>query len=452
MNTQIFSYSHELKQLSYLALPIIASQFLQASMGLIDTVMAGHINALNLAALSLGTTVWHFIMVTGMGLLLALPPLLSEHIGAKNPNKARRQAQQGIWLALIVGGFLSLLAILTGLSLPYIGIEESIVEPAQSYIYWICWSLPFSCLYLIPRAFNEANNQTMPMLWIQILALPLNILGNCIFMMGYWNIVPAMGASGAALSTGLAQLISCIALFIYTLYSPRYSIYKLRTPIIKPSKKNLMYLLTLGVPICIAIAMEVGMFSIVTLFMGQFGVTATAAHQVAMSVAAVVFMIPLGLSMAITVRVAQANGAKQPIEARKRGQLGIAVSVCLVSLVALFFILFGKQIAQLYTSDPEIVIFAAQFLLFAALFQVVDALQVCANGALRGYKDTKVPMILAVICYWVIGIGSGIILSHTLDFGPQGLWIGLIIGLSSAALALNSRLYYISSKRIQTIT
>lgn len=429
---------------------MIAAQLLQVGMGVIDTLMAGRIDALSIAAIAMGASVWFFVMLIGVGVMLALTPIISQHIGANNHPLIREELRQGFWLSLLTGAVVILLALTLASLMPVLGIEPEIIPAASNYIIWVCWSLPFSLIYLVPRSFNDANGNTMPMLWIQIFLLPLNILGNYIFMYGNFG-MPAMGASGAALSTGLAQMIGCLALLGYTLWAPRYREYDLRKRMTPPDWPHILQTFKLGLPIAIAMGMEASLFTTTALLMGRFGVEAAAGHQIAINLASLTFMIPLGVSMALTVRVGQAIGAKQLLQARKRGKLGILVCGVLTTISALCFWIFGSWLAGLYTDDIAVITIASQLLIMAALFQIVDGLQIGAVGVLRGYKDTTVPMFIAVFCYWGIGMGTAVWFGIIDNMGPTGLWSGLVAGLFAAAVILNFRFHYLTRDARDTV-
>ena len=438
-----FSKQAEFKQLAIIALPIIAAQLLQVGMGVIDTLMAGRIDALSIAAIALGASIWFFVMLFGIGIMLALTPIISQHMGANNHPLIREELRQGLWLSLATGLVLILLILCLALIMPVLGIDQQIIPAANDYIYWICWSLPFSLLYLVPRSFNEASSNTMPMLWIQIMLMPINIFGNYVLMYGNFGF-PEMGSSGAALSTGIAQMIGCLALCAYTLWTPKFKEFDLRKRMTPPDWPHILQTFKLGFPIAVAMGMESSLFTATALLMGRFGVEAAAGHQIAINLASLTFMIPLGISMAITVRVGQAIGAKKHLQAQKRGRLGIIVCGSFTILSALCFWLFGSWLASLYTDDQAVIVIASQLLVMAALFQIVDGLQVGAVGVLRGHKDTTIPMLIAVFCYWGIGMGTAVWFGIIGTMGPSGLWFGLVTGLLAAAIILNLRFYYLT--------
>ena len=440
MNPSVVAARQELRAIAVIAVPIISAQLLQMGMGVADTVMAGRVNALTLAAVAMGSAMWFFTFIAGLGLMLALTPILAHHIGAQRHHLIADVWRQGLWLALA----LSVVQIATlgalALLMPHLGIAPEIVAETRRYLLWVGWSLPFTCLYLVPRFLNESMGHTMPMLWTQLLMLPLNVAGNWVFMYGHFG-WPAMGAAGAALSTGIAQTIGCAVLFAYTLRTPRYTAHRLRHTWTRPDWAHIARIVRLGLPISIGMAMESGMFTATALLMGRFGIDAVAGHQIAINLASLMFMVPLGTSIALTVRVGQALGAGDPLAARYRGRLGIVLCTAIMLASAVVLGSFGTFFAGLYTPNPTVVATAAQFLVYAAVFQVVDGMQVGAMGVLRGYKDTKIPMFITVFCYWVVGMGLSLSLGVFGPLGPAGLWAGLVGGLAVAAVVLNLRFW-----------
>ncbi|MGB0845847.1 MAG: MATE family efflux transporter [Thiolinea sp.] len=438
MQTSSFFWRPELKKIMAIALPIIVAQLVQVGMGVIDTVMAGRIGSLALAAIALGAGIWMFAMLVGIGIMLSLPPTISQHIGAENHPLIREELRQGLWLALLVSVFILLITALIAFCMPLLGVEPEIIPEVRRYLLWVGWSLPFSILYMVPRAFNESFSNTMPMLWIWLFLLPLNAFGNYLFMFGNWGF-PAMGAAGAGLASGISQTLGFILLAVYTLKAKRYQQYDLARRMTGPDWLHIKQLFLLGLPICISLSMESGMFTVSTLLMGRFGVDIVAGHQIALNIASLTFMVPLGIAQALTVQVGHSIGRKDMLQARKRGLLGVTVCGGFMFCSGLSLWLFGDFFAGLYTPDQQVVAIAAQLMLFAALFQFFDGLQIGASGALRGYKDTKIPMYLTTISYWVVGLPVGVLLGIYYGWGGSGLWLGLVCGLFAAAVLLNGR-------------
>ena len=428
----------EVRAIFRIALPVIAAQLLQMGMGVADTMMAGRVSALALSAVAMGSAMWFFAMIAGMGLMLALTPIISQHLGAGKHGLVNKELRQGMWLAVALSVVQMCTLGALALLMPWIGINADIVSETRNYLVWVAWSLPFTCLYMVPRFLSESMGHTMPMLWTQLLMLPVNVLGNYMLMFGNFG-MPAMGASGAALSTGMAQTIGCLALYVYALRAPRFAPYQLRQLLGKPDWAHIVSMVRLGAPISIGIAMESGMFTATALLMGRFGVDVVAGHQIAINIASICFMVPLGVSMALTVRVGQAIGAGDTAGARYRGRLGIAVCAGVMLVSATAIALSREWLAGVYTPNAAVVALAAQFMVYAAVFQLVDGIQVGAMGVLRGYKDTKVPMIITVFCYWVVGMGFSITFGVFGPLGPAGLWAGLVLGLATAAAVLTTR-------------
>ena len=440
LNIPITKARTEIRAIAVIALPVIAAQLLQMGMGVADTMMAGRVSALALSAVAMGAAIWFFAMIAGMGLMLALTPIISQHLGANNHGLIRQDLRQGFWLALALSVVQMLTLLVLALLMPWLGIEPAIVAETRHYLAWVAWSLPFTCLYMVPRFLSESMGHTMPMLWTQLLMLPVNVFGNYVLMFGNFGF-PEMGASGAALSTGIAQTIGCLALYAYVLRAPRFARYNLRQLIAKPDWAHIFSIVKLGAPISIGIAMESGMFTATALLMGRFGVDTVAGHQIAINIASISFMIPLGVSMALTVRVGQAVGAGDALAARYRGRLGIALCACIMVVSASAIALSREWLATLYTPNVAVIALAVQFMFYAAIFQLVDGIQVGAMGVLRGYKDTKVPMLVTVFCYWVVGMGFSITLGVFGPLGPVGLWGGLLVGLATAAVVLTTRFW-----------
>jgi multidrug resistance protein, MATE family len=445
LNSPTAKARRELRAIAVIALPVILAQLLQMGMGVADTLMAGRISALALSAVAMGAAMWFFTVIAGLGLMLALTPIISHHVGANNHPLIREELRQGVWLALALSAFQMLSLLVMALLMPWIGIAPEIVAETRHYLIWIAWSLPLTCLYLVPRFFNESMGHTMPMLWTQLLMLPVNVLGNYLLMFGNFGF-PEMGASGAALSTGISQTVGCLALCAYTLRAPRYAPYKLRQRMTRPDWAHIATIVRLGIPISIGMAMEAGMFTATALLMGRFGVDTVAGHQIAINIASITFMIPLGISIALTVRVGQALGSGDQVAARYRGRLGIALCGSFMVVSAFFLWLLREPLASLYTPNPAVINLAAQFLVYAAVFQLVDGLQVGAMGVLRGYKDTKIPMLVTVFGYWVVGMGLSLMLGVFGSMGPAGLWAGLVGGLAVAAVVLNMRFWRLTRR------
>jgi MATE family multidrug resistance protein len=288
------------------------------------------------------------------------------------------------------------------------------------------------------------------MMYASMIALCGNIAGNYIFMYGKLG-MPRMGAVGCGVASAIVMWLMFGFMALYIKLNRAYEPFQAFARFEPPDWPQCRALFRLGTPIAISMFMEASLFSTAALLIGAMGTVAVAGHQIALNVASVTFMIPLGLAMAISVRVGQAMGRGDPDAARRAGFTGIALAATFMALSAICIFLFPELIAGLYTNDPAVKNMAVSLLFMAAIFQISDGLQVSGSGALRGLKDTKVPMVITVVAYWVIGMPLGYTLGVTLEGGPRAMWIGFIFGLTAAAVLLNSRFHF-ATKRLQRLS
>ncbi|PLY13483.1 MAG: MATE family efflux transporter [Sedimenticola sp.] len=428
-----------------LAAPLIVAQLLQAGMGFIDTVMAGQLGARDLAAVGLGAALWGLVLLACVGATMAISPLVAHLHGGGRDQEVAGEFQQGLWVALLVGILAVPATWYIALLIPWMNVAADVAELATDYLHTIAWGMPGLCLYLAPRYLFEGLGNTKPVMLVQFVLLPLNILGNYIFMYGNFG-MPALGAQGAALSTAIGLWSGALMMFIFAAVFSRFRTLNLFHSPQPPSLSEMAKILKLGLPIAVAIVMEVGMFTAIALLMGSLGKVEMAAHQIALNYASLMFMMPLGIAQAITIRVGHAAGAGNYALARTRGWVGISMAGMIMLCSATFLLLFPERVVSLYTSDPDVATMAMTLLFAAALFQFSDGLQVSASGALRGLKDTTLPMIITIISYWLIGFPAARYLGMELGLGPQGLWGGLLVGLTIAALLLNLRFFLLSRR------
>jgi MATE family multidrug resistance protein len=317
-------------------------------------------------------------------------------------------------------------------------IDAEIVPTAAGYLRAVSWGLPAICAFTVLRSFSEGVSQTKPVMWISLLALPANIAGNYVFMYGKLG-CPALGAIGTGVATALVMWFEVASLAAYIATHRAYSRFGAFARFELPDGRELAGLLRLGVPMGASVFMEGSLFATVALLMGTMGTHVVAGHQVAINVASVTFMVPLGLAMAISVRVGQSVGAGNLAQARRAGLVGMALAVGFMSCMAILMWTLPHAIAALYTQDAEVHAIAVRLLAMAAVFQISDGLQVSSAFALRGMKDTRVTMLITFIAYWGLGLPLGYVLGITWQLGPQAMWIGLIAGLTVAAILLHTR-------------
>jgi len=433
----------ELARLATLAAPLVVNNLALAGMGFADTVMAGRLGAADLAAVAVGQSIWMVALLLAMGVLMALSPITAHAWGARRPRQVGEHWRQAVWLALLLSLLVLGLVRLSPPLLAWVGVDPVIVPLTLDYIYMIAWGAPAICLYLTLRFMSEGVGRTGPIMLVALVGLVVNVFGNWVFMFGNLG-APAMGAEGCALASALTMGVMLAVMATVAGRHRPFRAYRLFARLDPPRPRALLAMLALGVPISVSVVAEAGLFSVAALMMGMLGAATVAGHQIAMNYSATMFMVPLALASATTIRVGQALGSGQRAQARFRAYTGMGLCVSFMACSAIALITFRGEIVSLYTTDATVAQVAVTLLGMAALFQVVDGLQVGAAGALRGYRDTRIPMLLCVVSYWLIGFPLAWTLGVHLALGPQYLWIGLVAGLTAAALLLSLRLRRVS--------
>lgn len=429
----------ELAGLLVLAGPLVIHNVAHMAMQFTDTVMAGRLSPTDLGAVAVGSNAYIAPALLMIGTLMALTPTVAYLYGADRLREVGVYVRQGLWLAafLSAGG----VVLLTGMGpmLRAIGVDPELIPLADGYLDAIAWGLPANAIYHVFRFTSEGVSHTRPMLFIALAAVGVNVLLDWVLMYGKLGLAP-MGAVGTGWATSLVLWLMLWTLVWYVRRRHNYRPLALFGRFDRPDWRRLGELFSLGFPIGIAIFMEVSLFAATAFLMGTLGTKIVAGHQVAVNFSGALFMVPLGVSMAIGTRVGQALGRGDPHQARFAGWTGIGFCGGFMLVSAVFLMLFRYPIAGIYTEDAVVAGVAAQLLVMAAIFQFSDGIQVGAAGALRGFKTTRVPMVLTVIAYWCIGFPLAWWFGLGLDLGPMWVWIGLIAGLSSAALFLTA--YY----------
>lgn len=440
MSTVVQSTRFELKHLFQLMIPILITQFSQAGLGLIDTIMAGHLSPTDLAAVAVGVGLWMPIMLLFSGIMIATTPLVAEAHGEKSPEKIATIARQSLWIALILGVIAGLILQFAPLLLPLLGVPETLLPKASLFLQSIGFGMPAVTMYAALRGYSEALGYPRPVTVISLGALVALVPLNLIFMHGLGP-VPALGSAGCGFATAILQWFMFGILALYIFKSPSYA----KTQVFKSWEKMNPYwvkrILKLGLPIGLAIFFEVSIFSTAAIVISPLGETIIAAHQIAISVTSQLFMIPMSLAIALTIRTGMYYGAKNLESMRKIQKIGFVTGSVFALMTMAFIWFFRPEIASIYTSDPDVARVAMYLMLFALAYQLMDAWQISAAGCLRGMQDTKGPMWITMLAYWVIAFPVGIYLSRFTDMGAAGIWVGLIVGLTVACLLLIMRLY-----------
>jgi MATE family multidrug resistance protein len=429
----------EIPALLSLAGPLIVNNLAIAGMQFADAVMAGRLGASSLAAVAVGASVWFFGFALCLGVLMAISPIAARHFGAGNHALIGRYTRQGIYLGVGIGVALIVLAHFTVEPLlARVGVDESFRDITVGYVYAIVPGAPAMFAFLALRFTTEGIGHTRPIMYTSILSLVTNVFLNYVFMYGHFG-APALGAVGCGLASAVTMWIIFAALVVYMLADRRYRPLRIFSRISPPRLPELREILVLGVPIAITITAEAGLFNAVSILMGTRGAAIAAAHQIAINFAATMFMIPLALSSAITVRVGHALGAGNANAARYSGAFGIFLCGLFMSCSATFLLVFRDAVVTLYTNDASVSSIAISLLLMAAIFQVGDGVQIGAAGALRGYKDARLPMAINLFAYWVLAFPLAYLAAVRYRMPPSYVWGGFVIGLTVAAGLLSWR-------------
>jgi MATE family multidrug resistance protein len=443
----------ELASLLKLATPIIIAQLASTAMGFVDTVMAGRVSPQDLAAVALGNSIWVPIFLLMTGILLATTPKVAHFFGAQQEAHIGPLLRQAFWLALLVGVAAAVLLWHAEFVLRLMNVDPQLITPAMGYLQGIACGFPAMALYYVLRCFSDALGRTRPSMLIGLSGLALNIPLNYIFIYGKLG-VPAMGGVGCGWASGLVMIYMFGAMLWWVNIGSVYQASGAFKRFDWPQWAQIRGLLSVGLPIGIAVFAESSIFAVIALLIGGLGATVVAGHQIALNFSSLVFMIPYSLGMAATVRVGQALGRGEPREARFAAGVSMGAALAYACLSASLMLWLRSEIAQIYTPDPTVIAVAGTLILYSALFQFSDAIQVTAAGALRGYQDTRVTMLLTLFAYWGIGlpVGYALGLSDWLGqpSGPSGLWQGLVVGLTCAALMLSVRLARSARRRIRS--
>jgi len=416
-----------------LAGPLIVNNLSIAGMQFADAVMAGRLGANSLAAVAVGASVWFFGFAFCLGVMMAISPIAARHYGAGNEELIGRYTRQGIYLGVGFGLVLIVLAHVTVEPLLLrVGIDAGFRELTVGYVYAIVPGAPAIFAFLALRFTTEGIGHTRPIMYTSIFSLVCNVFLNYVFMYGHFG-APALGAVGCGLASAITMWSIALILIVYVMFNRRYRPLKIFSHVAPIRLPVLKEIIALGVPIAITITAEAGLFNAVSILMGTRGAAVAAAHQIAINFAATMFMIPLALSGAITVRVGHALGAGNAQAARFSGALGILMCGIFMACSASFLLVFRDAVVGLYTNDPSVTSIAISMLLMAAVFQVADGVQVGAAGALRGYKDTRLPMAINIFAYWVLAFPLAYLAAVSYRLPPNYVWGGFVIGLSAAA-------------------
>ena len=425
----------ELRTLLALAWPVVLAELGWMFMGVVDTVMVGRLSPEAIGAVGMGSTLVLALGLFGMGLLLGLDTLVSQAFGAGALGECHRWLLHGVALALALAGPTTAAAYLLAASMPAWGLHEAVLALAQPYLVIVGWSALPLLLYQAFRRYLQALGIVRPVMAALVSANVVNLAVNWLLIEGHLGF-PALGTAGAAWATVISRLYMAAVLLWAVLRHERRCAVRLADVPWRIDVRRLRRLLALGGPAAAQLLAEVGVFAVVTALAGRLTPIALAAHQIALNLASVTFMVPLGISSAGAVLVGHAIGRREPSVAAHAGWTAIGVGAGFMAAAAIVFVAASTPLVAIFSSDAEVIATGSALLLVAAAFQLFDGTQAVTTGVLRGAGDTRTPMITNLAGHWLLGLPVGYALCFPLGWGVIGLWLGLCLGLIAVALVL----------------
>lgn len=448
----IDKYIIEFKQLIKIGIPIFGSQMSYMLMGATDTLIAGRASSADLAGLAVGnafsTTLWMFVS----GVIFSVTPIVAQLYGAKKYTEIGKKVREILWIALFLGLSICLILMNIGLFLNLLPIEEGITSISTEYLKAVSVGYAFITIFTCLRCYSEGMTLAKPVFYIAFGGMLLNIPLDLMFVYGWFG-APKLGGVGCGYATTIVSFVMMIALILYIYISKNYKKTELFSGYSPPSAETTKEVFKLGFPIGFGIFIELSMFSGAAIILGILGETVVASHSIAINIASLFFMVPLSIGLASATRVGNLIGEQNPRQAKVASYTTIYMCILGALINSLIIIVFRTSLVGIYTTDLLVLDLAVSLLIFAAIFQIPDGIQMGALGGLRGYKDTFIPMILLFISYWIFAMPIGYFLTNTgfnKPLGAAGMWYGMIIGLSIFSLLSIGRLNWIIKKTLRT--
>ncbi|WP_296475492.1 MATE family efflux transporter [Roseinatronobacter sp.] len=438
-------FSTNLRRVLALGLPLAGSHLAQFMLAVTDTIMLGWYGVVDLAAGVLGAALFFAVFTFGTGFANAVMPMVATAASSGQETEVRRATRMGLWLSIAFG--LGALPVFwfSGALLTALGQPEDVIPLAEAYMRLLGFSLVPALIVMVLKNYLAALGRTQVALWITVAAVVLNVGLNWMFIFGNLG-MPEMGVRGAALATIAVNLVTAGALALYCALQPALKRYTLFQRFWRADWQAMGQVWRLGWPIGVALVAETALFSAATVMIGWIGTHELAAHGIALEITAMLFMVHLGFSNAATVLVGRARGQRDQAALRMGAKVAVAVSMAFATVTMVLYIAAGPFLVGLFLSPDEparatIITIGASFLIVAAVFQLTDGAQVMAMGLLRGVQDTRGPMLIAAFSYWGVGLPTSYLFGIVLGWGGEGVWAGLVVGLSVAAVLLMLRFW-----------
>ncbi|MCC5921267.1 MAG: MATE family efflux transporter [Cyclobacteriaceae bacterium] len=442
---QVSNYRHHFKKTITLAYPVMLSQLGHVMVGVADSIMVGQLGTTPLAAASFANSILTVVMVIGIGISFGLTPLVARADGENRRDQMHKILRHGLLLCLGVGILLAGFVYLSEDLWPLLKQPGQVVSEAREYMIVVAISLIPFMVFQAFKQFAEGLSSTKPAMYITVSANILNIFLNYLLIFGKFGL-PELGLYGAGIATLISRILMAIGIIVFFKKSKVFQVFAEQLHRLKPTVSLMKDILRIGIPSAMQMVFEVAAFSFSAIMMGWFNEMVLAAHQIAINLASISYMVANGIGAAATVRVGNQLGRKDFPMLRAAGNTSFIMGIMLMSISCIIFIFARYQLPIIYINDPEVIQISAGLLAIAALFQLSDGIQVVGLGVLRGLADVKIPTVITLIAYWVIGLPLGYMLSFHWGVGPKGVWLGLLIGLTVAAILLLYRFNKLSKK------
>lgn len=444
---QTYTMKEKIKQIFILLIPILITQLGMFSMVFFNTILSGKYNSSDLAGVAIGSSIWNPVFTGLSGILLAVSPIVAQRFGEKKNKEVSSIVVNGVYLLLMIAlivivlGFFLLDPLLNRMNLP-----TRVQNTAHDYLVGLSYGILPLFIFNVLRSFIYGLGKTRVVMVIMISSLPFNFLLNYLFIYGHWGL-PELGGAGAGYATSITYwIIAGITAYIIKQKDP-FLAYRVFSNFKEFSVEKCKEILKIGVPMGLSTFFETSMFAVVTILISKFSVTTIAAYQSALNIVSFLYMVPVSISLALTVLVGFEVGAKRYKDARTYSWLGIILAIFIALFTGLLVVLFRYKVAGFYSNELAVINLTAHFLIYALFFQISDAIQATAQAALRGYKDVNSAFITTLIAYWLICLPVGYLLAHFTALGAPGYWIGLTSGLLAAGIGLAARLIYIQKRK-----